>query len=262
VRLVLAALACAACGTAFARDLPEIKGRGSLRVLVSADEYPAWFSLVPSADPGLERELIEGFARLHRLKLEVVPVARFEDVIPMLQRSEGDVIMGINDTEARRKLIDFTREVMPSRHVVVTRKPRPAVETVEAFRAERVGIQTGTSWADSAVAAGVPPSRLERYPDFASVLEALRTGRITATVMALSDFTLAVREDHDLQAGVFLGAPASAAWGVRKTDTQLLDALDAYVESVRKSATWSRLVVKYFGEESLRVLGRARDQKP
>jgi membrane-bound lytic murein transglycosylase MltF len=138
VRCALVVLACAFCGAALARDLPEMKDRGSLRVLVAADEYPAWFSLVPGPDPGLERELIEGFARLHRLKLEVVAVARFEEVIPMLQRGEGDVIMGINDTVGRRKVIDFTHEVMPSRHVVVTRKPHPAVLTLQAFRAERV----------------------------------------------------------------------------------------------------------------------------
>jgi membrane-bound lytic murein transglycosylase F len=255
-------LACAFCEAAMARDLPEMKDRGSLRVLVAADEYPAWFSLVPGPDPGLERELIEGFARLHRMKLEVVAVARFEDVIPMLQRGEGDVIMGINDTLARRKVIDFTHEVMPSRHVVVTRKPHPAVLTLQAFRAEHVGLQPGTSWAESAGAAGVPPAKVEKFSEFAAVLEALRTGKITATVMALADFTLAVRSDPALQAGIFLGAPGSAAWGVRKKDAQLLAALDTYVDSVRKTATWSRLVVKYFGEESLKVLGRARDPKP
>jgi len=245
-----------------AADLAEMKSRGALRVLVAADEYPAWFSFVAGTEPGLERELVEGFARLHRMKLEPVPVTHFEDVIPMLQRGEGDVILGINDTEARRKVIAFTHEVLPSRHVVVSRKPRRPVETVEAFRAERVGLEPGTSWEQSALAAGLPPARIERLPDFAAVLDALRSGKITATVMSLSDFTLAVRQDPDLLAGVFLGPPGSAAWGVRKTDGELLAALDAYVDSVRKTATWSRLVVKYFGEESLRVLGRARDQNP
>jgi ABC-type amino acid transport substrate-binding protein len=261
--LALALLAGGAlAASAPAMDLAEMRSRGSLRVLVAADEYPAWFSFVPGTEPGLERELIEGFARLHRMKLEPVPVTRFEDVIPMLQRGEGDVILGINDTEARRKLIDFTHEVLPSRHVVVNRKPRRPVETVDAFRAERVGLQPGTSWEQSALEAGLPPARIERLPDFAAVLDSLRSGKITATVMSLSDFTLAVRKDADLQAGVFLGPPGSAAWGVRKSDGELKAALDAYVDSVRKTATWSRLVVKYFGEESLRVLGRAREQGP
>jgi len=262
MRLAIAALLAAALPAAAAPDLPEMKSRGSLRVLVAADEYPAWFSFAATGDPGLERELIEGFARLHRMTLDPVPVTHFEDVIPMLQKGQGDVILGINDTEARRKVIDFTHEVLPSRHVVVTRKPRRPVETVEAFRGERVGLQTGTSWEQSALDAGVPAARIEKIPDFTAVLEALRTGKITATVMSLSDFTLSVRQDPDLQAGVFLGPPGSAAWGVRKSDRELLAALDEYVDSVRKTATWSRLVVKYFGEESLRVLGRARDQGP
>ena len=49
---------------------------------------------------------------------------------------------------------------------------------------------------------------------------------------------------------------ASAA--VRKEDGDLKRALDAYLTDVRRSAVWSRLVVKYFGDEALHVLGRER----
>ena len=50
-------------------DFAEIRTRGMLRVLVSADENPAWFSVSPGPAPGFEREVLEGFARLHKLEL-------------------------------------------------------------------------------------------------------------------------------------------------------------------------------------------------
>jgi ABC-type amino acid transport substrate-binding protein len=59
-----------------------------------------------------------------------------------------------------------------------------------------------------------------------------------------------------LEDGVELGSAGSTAWGVRKTDPELKGLLDEYLQNVKKTATWSRLVVKYFGEDALRVLGR------
>ena len=58
---------------------------------------------------------------------------------------------------------------------------------------------------------------------------------------------------------MFLGPPASLAWGVRREDKQLLAALDDYLAYARRRATWSRLVVKYFGDSALEVLRRARE---
>src|SRR5262245_46339532 len=81
-----AALACLVLsGAAQALDLKEIEARGTLRVLVSADELPEMFALAPGASaPGFEREIIEGFARTHRCKPEVVTVPTFDQIIPML----------------------------------------------------------------------------------------------------------------------------------------------------------------------------------
>lgn len=76
-----------------------------LRVLVPADEMPEMFSFEPKGQPGFERELVEGFCRIHGLALDVIKVADFEEIIPMLLRGEGDVITGIVDTPARREKI-------------------------------------------------------------------------------------------------------------------------------------------------------------
>ena len=241
-----------------AQDLAALKARGVIKVLVAADEVPETFSFRPGETPGLERELIEGFSRLHKLEMKPVPVKDFSDIIPALLRGEGEVILAINDTESRRKQIAFTREVLPSRHVVVTRKPDGAITALEALRAVRVGVSFGTTWAEAATAAGVPASKLQDLPDVRSILEALRTRKITAAVMTLADLTLALRTDPDLQAGMFLGPAGSAAWGVRKTDPELLRALDAHLDSSRQTGSWSRLVVKYYGADALKVLDRAQ----
>jgi ABC-type amino acid transport substrate-binding protein len=57
---------------------------------------------------------------------------------------------------------------------------------------------------------------------------------------------------------MFLGPPGSLAYGVRKGDTALLAALNSYIEGIRKTPTWSRLVVKYFGDDAPEILRKAR----
>ena len=244
--------------SARAGDFPSMKSRGTLRVLVSTDEQPEMYSLQPAGNPGFDREILEGFASLHRIKLETV-VRPFEEVISDLVKDQGDLIIGLVDTETRRKLIDFTTEVLPTRHVVLTRKPQPPITNLEALRAARVGVVTGTSWADAVLAAGVPASRSEPYAELGAVLDALKAKKVNATVVSLVDATLAIRKDPELQTGLLLGTQGRACFGLRKGDVELKKALDEYIDGLRKTGTWSRLVVKYFGDRALAVLGRAKE---
>jgi ABC-type amino acid transport substrate-binding protein len=232
---------------------------GVVRALVAADEAPEMFALVPSTQPGFEREILEGFARLHKVKLEVVPVQGFENIIPALLKGDGDVICGILDTEARRRQVAFTVEILPSRLLAVSRKPK-ALASVRELAAERVGVVTGTAWGDAATAAGVPAARIESFTDMKALLDGLRSGKVTAGVMSLSDFVLLRGREPDLQAGPFLGEIKTAAWAVRKGDDLLLRGLDEYVENLRRTPSWGRLAVTYFGDDALNLLGRARKE--
>jgi ABC-type amino acid transport substrate-binding protein len=260
VQVVVAALVAVllGCPAAAVADLPEIQARGSLRVIAAEGEQPEMFDFEGDpAKPGFEREMVEGFAGLKRVKLDVVMVKTFADRIPALLRGEGDVVIGLVDTPERRRQIDFTTALLPVRHVVVSSKPHPVVSSVESFRTKKVGTIKGTSWARETAAAGVPEPQVEYFADTDPMLDALTSGRIEAAVMTLSDYTLAATRRPTLEAGVSLGAPASAGWGVRKQDTKLRAELDKYLENLRSGPSWNRLIVVYFGEKALSILGRA-----
>jgi ABC-type amino acid transport substrate-binding protein len=241
-------------------DLDAIAARGTLRVLAAVDDDEAWFSSKAGDTPGFEREVLEGFARLHKLRFEAVRVRNWADAIPMLLEEKGDLLAGVNDTQARRRQVDFTTELLPARHVVVTRRPQPPILTVAELRAARLAVVPDTTWAEAVEAAGVPASHRVAVVDTPAAVEALRAGQATATVADVLDFLLQRRRDHDLQAGMTLGGSLSSAWAVRKADVQLRRALDAYLAALRASPNWSRLLVKYFGEDAPAVLGRPPSQ--
>ena len=217
------------------------------------------FSFDRAAQPGFEREILEGFARLRRLKLEVVKAAQFDDVIPSLLRDRADLATGILDTAARRKQVAFTVEILPSRLLLVGRGPRPPRNPGE-LGGDRVGTIQGTSWGEAAIAAGVPAASIDAFADTPALLAALKARRVQVILLSLSDYILLHRADHELRPGPFLGVPRSAAWALRREDRDLHKALNDYIENLRRTPSWGRMAVSYFGDDALALLGRA--QKP
>jgi ABC-type amino acid transport substrate-binding protein len=141
---------------------------------------------------------------------------------------------------------------------VVNRKPAGLIADLNTLKATRVGVILGTSWAEAAAAAGVSPANTTQFSDLPAVLAALRAGKVAATVMSAPDFALAQKRDRALQGGIFIGAPNSAAWGLRKADTALLEALNDHILTLRKSRAWEQLVAKYFTPEAFDLFRRAR----
>jgi ABC-type amino acid transport substrate-binding protein len=235
--LVILALA----APAFGADLAQIKSRGVLRVIAAADDAPETFSFAGGTRPGFERELAEGFAKLHGLRLEPVKVKLYSDRIPALNGGDGDLIVAIFDTVDRRKQVDFTVEVMPTHNVAVTLASRPAVKSLAELATLKVGAIRGAKPAEEAAAAGV--AALSLFDTQEEMKQALKRGSIDST---------------GLTAGVTVGPRGKVAWAVRKQDTALRAALDEYLGNVRRGPSWSRLLVQYFGDQALQVLGRGR----
>ncbi len=263
MRRALAALAVALLPAVAGADLAEVKASGKLRVLYVPSVAPTDdFLDVKSADhPGFDRELLEGFAALHKVKVEYVTVAEWDELAPALVKGKGDLIAGrYSVTDGRRKVVAFTSDVFPTRHLVVTRKPTPVVTTMEGLLKERIGTVRGSSMAETLAKAGVPAARVDDSLRPGQQGIALVEGKVTAVVMGVENVVAEQRKDPAFQLGMFLGPPASLAWATRKEDTELLQALDAYLESSRRSGAWNRLVVKYFGEAAVEVLKKARAQ--
>jgi ABC-type amino acid transport substrate-binding protein len=251
--LAVALLAFAGAGET-AEPTPGLPAR--LRVLVPGDEMPEMFSFDTKGQPGFERELIEGFCRIHGLALEVTAVRDFDQIIPMLLRGEGDVITGIVDTAARRERVAFTGEVFPVRHMAITRRPGPAAKQLDDLRALRVGTIPGTSWEQAVVEAGVAKGRRVAFRDADQLLAGLRAGEVDAVVMTVFDFALAKKHDAELVAGAFVGRAGSAALAVRPEDGRLLEALNGYLQGMRQAR--HTLMFKYLSEEALTLIAQAR----
>jgi membrane-bound lytic murein transglycosylase F len=235
-------------------DLSDVKKRKNqaLRVLVveGAPEFFSW----DAKSPGLEGEILYKFCQLERLSgYEIVRHPSASAALAALLRGEGDLAAG-GLTASDEPKLEFSAEVLPSRHVVVTRKPAPPVRSVQDLGVEKLGIVYGT--AGYVTAAGLPAFDDSFAPG--GLLSALKSGRLNAGVIGVERAIPARATDPDLQIGMYVGPKVSIAFAMRKNDPQLRLALNEYIANVRRTATWNRLLIKYFGDSASEILKATR----
>ncbi len=247
---------------AWAADLAEIQQRGALRVLAIVDERePEFFSLRSPAAPGLDLEILMGLAKARKVELKVIPATGWASLVPALVEGKGDLVAGrFGATPQRRRFVDFTAEVFPTRSVVVTRRPHAGVRSLDELKLEKVGTIAGTSMYEALLAAGLAPAKIDSTLSSGELSAALRGGKVSAAVWWLEGAIQAQRKDPDLSLGLVLGPTESLAFGVRKEDQSLRAALNQHLEVVRSSGTWNRLTVKYFGDAAPAILRKAREE--
>jgi ABC-type amino acid transport substrate-binding protein len=261
VRTLCGAVLIGLCSCAAWADLPEITSRGTLRALVVLDLDGRAVANQRPDSPGFDNEILDGFARLRRVRLEIVPVDGWDKLIPALLEGKGDLIAGsFTATEPRRQQIDFSDEVVPTRSLVVTRRPHRSVNTLDELRAEKITVFRGTSMVELLLSLGVPSANLNYEVPAEGLSAGLKSGRVSCVVHDVQSAIVDQQADPDLRLGMFVGPPRSYAFGIRKGDRELIKALNEHIANLRKSGTWSRLVVKYFGETALSILQKARGE--
>ena len=242
-----------------AGDLAAIRQRGTLRVLFPDQQSP-FFHSVQGGSEGFDLAVLQGFARVQGLEVEPL-VVPFAELIPALLDGRGDVIAGgFAVTPDRAAKVRFTSPVTPQRHVVLTRAPAPAIDDPAGLKGLRVGVAPSSSWRDAALAAGVAQNRLVETlgVDPAAVTKAFADAEIDAAVTGLVFSLMMADADPAIRIGTFVGGAGSHAYAARPGDSELSQALDGYLDSLRDSSAWYRLVLEHFGPRAPELFRRAR----
>jgi membrane-bound lytic murein transglycosylase MltF len=247
----------AAAGSARA-DLAQVRKAGTLRVS-AVDGAPAFFSFKADGAPGLEREILEGFCRLQRLNCRMQSAASPLAGLNALGRGEADVTAGALLSDETLKEIEFSAEVLPSRLVIVNRRPAPPVGKVGELDGTKLGACMRAASNEAIVnAANLGGLSFEDSHTPFGVLSALKSGRLGAAILGV-EYAMPAREsDPDLQIGTAVGEKMSLAFGLRKSDAQLRSVLNEYIGNLRRTATWNRLILKYFGDSASDILKATR----
>jgi membrane-bound lytic murein transglycosylase F len=245
-------------------DLPDIRGRGSLRVLVVGDEDDQGIQRdgTPAA---LDRDLAEDFARRQGLKLEIVWVERRHDILDELLAGHGDVAAtGLTVTPERAARVSFTDPIVIVDELLIGRKGTKNPPRAPTDLAKRtVSIPTGSVFEASLAKLEVPGIRVEQ------VLGAVQQSELIGEVHR-GERELAVVDSNvwDAERAWNPGAQAlfpiarkrSIAWAVHPEAKQLKAALDLFIQQraliAHAERTWSGDLAHVKKHRVLRVLTR------
>jgi membrane-bound lytic murein transglycosylase F len=228
--LLAPALPCSAAD----EDLAAIKLRGTLRVLVLPDPGAE----LPRTAPGFsDAEMVREFAAREGLKVQEVPCARADLLIPALLAGKGDVAaVGVTVTAADAAKISFTQPVRVVDEVVVGRKGAASLPQKSLDLAGRTVTVVANSAAFEALSAlkasTVPGLVLEVAPastDTEELLYEVSRGQRALAVVTTSELEGVEAYNTGLQRLFTLAERRPTAWAVRPTAQHLRAALDGFL---------------------------------
>jgi polar amino acid transport system substrate-binding protein len=193
---------------------------------------------------GFEREVGDELCKRQSLTCEWV-TNEWDSIIPNLVSGNYDVIIaGMSITDERDKVIDFTQNYFPpasSAYVALTADAD--------LKAGVVSAQTSTIQAGYIAESG---ATLAEFATPDETIAAVRNGEAVA-VFADKDFLAPIVAESNGEL-MFVGDEVQLGGGVglglRESDTELRDKLNAGIQSMKDDGSLNTLITKYFGAEA------------
>lgn len=238
-----------------ASTIASAKEWSTIRVGVDAT-YPPFESIAKDGTvQGFDIDL--GNALCAKLNAKCVWVqSSFDGLIPGLQARKFDVILSSMAANAkRREQIDFTERLYRNQTRLIARESAHLLPEASKLAGKRVGVEQGTvqetyareKWASSGTEVVAYPSYDQAYAD-------LTAGRIDAVLMDAVQGKLGFLAQPAGKGFAFAGDVVfdpkimgdGDAAGVRKSDPELLAALNRAIAEILKDGTYHQIEAKYF----------------
>ena len=194
---------------------------------------------------GFERELGDELCKRASLTCEWV-TNEWDSIIPNLVSGNYDtIIAGMSITDERDKVIDFSQNYIP-----------PAASAFMALSADTdlksgpVAAQTATIQAGYLAEEGYT---LVEYATPDETIAAVRNGEAVA-VFADKDYLVPFQAESNGElafAGEDISLGGGVGLGIRESDTELKDKLNAAIQSMKDDGTLNAMITEWFGENAL-----------
>ena len=238
-----------------AKLLPaDVKAKGKLVVGSDVSYAPVEFQDTDGKTAiGIDPDLAKAIGEKLGITLEFVN-GTFDGLIPQLTTSKRiDLIMSaMSDNKKRQATVDFVDYFSAGTSIIVKKGNPKGIKTLDDFCGQTVAIQRGTTQDDVATAqqakckgTGKALTVLKFDTDPEALLQ-VKQGRAVAD---MNDFPVAAytaqKQSADFEvAGDQLEAGPYGI-GVRKSDTQLRDALKAAVQAIIDDGTYTKVLEKW-----------------
>jgi polar amino acid transport system substrate-binding protein len=246
VRLFVTALVAIAAVSASAPSLAQ----QVLNVGTNSNGAPwSFHDAASNTEKGIAVELITEIAKDAGFQIRLVPMS-LNELIPALNSNKTDIIAAnLLISPERKALIDFSDPIAPGGDgLAVLKRDTKPYRTLEDLKGLTVGTQANSPYGAIAQKSGLFPD-LKVYPDGQTALRAVTAGEIRAGVVGAN---LAA---YEIKLGNFPNVHLVKSWqplfssddafGVRKSDGELLKKINASLTKIKANGTLKAILTKY-----------------
>lgn len=234
--------------------------------LVATTDYNSTNYFIYRGEPmGYEYELLKLFCQYLGVKLELKIINDLDESFGCVNDNNCDVIaLGLTVTKDRMKKIDFTKPLLQTRQMLIQRKPenwrkmrsydeieKHLIRNPLKLAGKTIHIQKNTIYGkrlknlSDEIGADI---NIVEHPDATveDLITMVNNGDIDYTVC--DEYIALVNQKFypDIDVKTAISFPQNLAWAVKKGATGLLDTINDWLESFKKTRTATFLYAKYF----------------
>ncbi len=231
-------------------DLPDLQSKHLLRLITY--QSPVNYFFEKGRLKGFEYELIRRFAKNNNMRLAVVIANSHEHMQELLLRGEGDLIAASLPTAEYEndEDISHTNAYLYATPTVIGRINDSPLLDIRDLGGRRIILPIESPYREylqRIKASGIKGKIIDAGPgiNMESTLFRIANGMYDLTVADSHQLNAEFTRQINLKAHFTLGDPLPHGWLVRRKDSQLLAALNKFIEKEFRNIFYNVLVAKY-----------------
>ncbi|WP_444901179.1 transporter substrate-binding domain-containing protein [Microbulbifer sp. SSSA007] len=232
-------------------DWKGIKKSGVIRLLTynGPTTYFLWKGLLM----GFDYDLAKAFADKHKLQLQVIVVPYEENLADWLRAGRGDFAgaeMNITSAVEKQGMV-FTKPVVESTEQVVSGRGTPPIKQIQDLNGRKLTLRAYSSFIETAKTlqnAGIDVDIRVAPPDISQsqIFSMIAEGLVDATIAHSGRAKIEASVQPNLVLGTVLGDPTPEGWLVLRQNWHLLQNLNKFLTSYRKTDKYKKQYAAYF----------------
>lgn len=230
--------------------LEKIQKNGKLVVGMSADYAPYEFHYIDENGKdvigGFDVDIANEIANKIGVNL-VIQEMDFDALVSALPAGKVDlVISGMNPTEERAKVVDFSEVYYNSKHGILVRaEDADKYQTFADLEGAKVGVQLGSTQ-EKIAKTEIPNVNLQQLSNINNLILELKAGKVDAIVMEKPVAEMAVKSNPELALGkpTYEEQTGGNAVGIAKNNPQLLAKVNEVITELNESGKMDEYIAK------------------
>ncbi len=254
VLIILLAALLATCGVR-PTLLEEVRALGELRVVTR--NSPITYFIGQAGPEGPDYELVRGFAKHLGVKLKLVEVDRFGDLLADVEAGRAHLAAaGLTVTAERARRVDFGPPYQQVNQNLVYHRGRTPPRSAADLAGKRLEVVARSSYVETLTAArGQVPDLVwteDPTADAGELLERVAQGKADFTVVDSNLFAIFQRFHPELRVAFNMTEGDALAWAFQQRgDRSLIDEAAAYLAGIRASGQLAQVMDRYYGHKNI-----------